>query len=64
MQEKDDADLTIARLSFFDLLSERALSSSNPFGGVIHISLLSISTLGTISSANGIHTWSRDEVES
>jgi hypothetical protein len=64
MLEKDDADLTIACLSFFDLLSERELSSSNPFEGVIRISLLAISTSGTISSANGIYTCSRDEIES
>jgi hypothetical protein len=54
-KKKDGADLTIARLSFFDYTG-RVLTSRRPFCGVMHISLLSISISGTISLANGIHT--------
>lgn len=45
--------LTSSLLSFLLLSSERTFNSSSPFGGVINISLLSRSTVGTIASTNG-----------
>ena len=56
MMKKKRLCLTSWRLSFFDLSSARMFNSRSPFGGVINISLLFMSTLGTIASTNGTHT--------
>lgn len=48
--------LTSWRRSFFDLSSECKFNSRRPFGGVIFISRLWRSTIGTIASTKGIQT--------
>lgn len=54
--KKECICLTSPRLSFLLLSSERIFNSRSPFGGVINISLSSISTIGTIAWTNGTHT--------
>jgi len=48
--------LTSWRLSFLDLSSNRKFNSRSPLGGVICISLLFISTSGTMASTKGTKT--------